>query len=285
MRMFRHLLAIAIVPAALSGCSEADTEPPVISDLVITPQPTADIICGQEENNVIRLSTGDSLTIAFTVTDNEELSQYKFDIHQNFDCHGHAKLEETSVWEVIEIGALTGTEMQVSRTLQVPDSATAGKYHFSIQVADFFGNSAKTEIFNIIVQNLDDTIPPVLTVTAPSVSSITINRSDSIPNDSIRFAGTVTDNRDLELGGNGKLELRYWRVGSANAYELFSILFVLGTGPSIDFDFTVTVPPILVSDDYIFQLRAFDGVNNMSNTVQFNVTIIDTEEEEEEEEG
>jgi hypothetical protein len=282
MRISRFLLAGSIVAATLSGCSEADIESPVISDLVITPQPAFGIICGQEENNVVHVFTGESITISFTATDNEELSQYKLDVHQNFDCHGHAKLEQTVVWEVIDIGNISGKEAQVTKVLNVPDSATAGKYHFSIMVADFFGNAAKTEIFHVIVKNLDDTIPPALTVTEPSVSSITINRSDSIPNDSIRFAGTVTDNRDLELGGNGKLELRYWRVGSANTFDLFNILFVLGTGPSIDFDFTVTVPPTLVAADYIFELRAFDGVNNMSNTVQFSVTITDTQEEDEE---
>lgn len=282
MRMFRYLLAIAIVSISIMGCSEADTEPPVISDLVITPLPTAGIVCGQEDAYVIQLYTGDSLTISFTVTDDEELSQYKFDIHQNFDCHGHAKLEETVVWEVIDIGNISGTEAQVSRVLNVPEIATAGNYHFSIQVADFFGNSAKTQVFSIILQNLDDTIPPVLTVSEPSVSSITLNLTDSMPNDSIRFVGSVTDNRDLENGGNGKLELRYWRVGSANTFELYNILFVLGTGPSIDFDFTVTVPPTLVTADYIFELRAFDGVNNLSNTVRFNVTIEETSEEEEE---
>jgi len=273
MRIFNQLLSLALISAAVTGCSEADTEPPVISGLVITPQPSAGIICGQQEGNVIHVSTGESITVSFTVTDNEELSQYKLDLHNNFDCHGHAKLEETVVWELIEIEGISGTEAQVSRVLHVPDNATAGKYHFSIQAADFFGNAAKTEIFHILVQNLEDTVPPTLVVTEPSVSSITLNLSDSIPNDSIRFAGTVSDNRDLEQGGNGKLELRYWRVGSPNVFMLYNILFVVGTGPSIDFDFTVTVPPTLVAADYIFELRAFDGVNNPSNTVQYNVTI------------
>ncbi len=273
MRIFNQLLSLALISAAVTGCSEADTERPVISDLMITPQPTAGLICGQQEENVIQVNTGDSITISFTVSDNEELSQYKLDLHSNFDCHGHAKLEETTVWEVIEIEGISGTEAFVSSTLVVPDSVTAGAYHFSIQAADFFGNAAKTEIFGIIVRNLEDTVAPTLVVSEPSVSSILLNLSDSIPSDSIRFVGTVSDNRDLEQGGNGKLELRYWRVGSPNTFDLFNILFVLGTGPSIDFDFTVTVPATLVAGDYIFELRAFDGVNNPSNTIQYNVTI------------
>lgn len=264
---------LAFATFTIAACSESDTEPPVISDLVITPQPTTGIICGQEDPFVIQVYTGDSLTISFTVTDDEELSQYKFDIHQNFDCHGHLKVEETGVWEVIEIGELTGTEMQVSRVLQVPDTATAGTYHFSIQVADFFGNSVKTQIFNITLLNVDDTLPPVLAATQPLTDTLTITLSDTIANDSIRFAGSVTDNRDLELGGNGKLDLRYWKTDSPNVFNLYSILFVIGTGPSYDFDFTVAVPAILVEGQYIFQLRAFDGVNNPSNTLEYEVKI------------
>ncbi len=193
-------------------------------------------------------------------------------MHSNFDCHGHARVE-TSVWEVIEIVNLQGISQEVTHVLRVPDSTTAGLYHFSIQLADFFGNSAKTEIFQILVRNLEDTVPPTLTVTEPSVDSLTVNLSDTLANDSIRFAGLVADNRALEEGGNGKLSLRYWRQGSSNIFELYSVLFIAGTGPSYAFDFTVAVPTILVVGNYIFELHAFDGVNNASTTRQYQVTI------------
>jgi len=263
---------IAIAVLTIAGCSEADNEPPVINDLVITPTPGLGIICGTEEDHVISTYTGDSIVISFTVTDNEELSQYKIDVHSNFDCHGHAKVE-TTVWEVIDIVDIGGLSQQVNYVLNVPDSATAGLYHFSIQVADFFGNSAKSQFFHLLVKNLEDTVPPILVVTEPSVDSLTVSLNDTLANDSIRFVGNVSDNRDLELGGNGKLQLRYWKVGSPNVFDLYSILFVVGTGPSYDFDFTVAVPSILVAGNYVFQLRVFDGVNNPSNTVQYQVRI------------
>src|SRR5690606_24886031 len=119
----------------LAGCSDSDTESPLISDLVITPAPTVGTVCGEEDPNVISVSTGDSITVSFTATDNEMLSQYKIDLHQNFDCHGHSKMATTD-WEVSEIKDVTGTSSAVSTTFVVPDSATAGSYHFSIQLAD-----------------------------------------------------------------------------------------------------------------------------------------------------
>jgi hypothetical protein len=81
------------------------------------------------------------------VSDNELLRQYKIDVHPNFDCHAHAKLE-TADWSVSEVVELSGTSAQISRSILIPDSATAGTYHLSIQVADHFGNSVKTEIYS-----------------------------------------------------------------------------------------------------------------------------------------
>lgn len=264
-----------LMPVLLTvvGCSEADSEAPVITDLSISPQPTVGTVCGQDDAQVISVLTGDSIIISFTASDNEELSQYKVDVHENFDCHGHSKLEETAVWEVIDIVDLDGLTADVTHVLRVPDTATAGTYHFSVQLADFFGNSAKTELFSIQVLNLDDTVPPVLTLTEPAVDTLVVNLSDTLANDSIRFVGNVTDNRDLEEGGNGKLELRYWQVGSANTFDLYSILFVTGTGPSLDFDFTLTVPPTLVAGSYMLEMRAFDGVNNASTARQLPLRI------------
>ena len=64
--------------------------------------------------------------------DNEALSQYKVDIHNNFDCHGHAR--STQDWTVLEVLDIEGTEQRVSRSLSVPDDVTAGNYHFHVQV-------------------------------------------------------------------------------------------------------------------------------------------------------
>ncbi|MCF8256576.1 MAG: DUF4625 domain-containing protein [Flavobacteriales bacterium] len=269
----RHILALFLLASfTLAACSDADTEAPVISDLVITPTPGVGIVCGEEDPLVISVLSGDSLTISMTVTDDELLSQYKIDIHQNFDCHGHSRLATTD-WEVIDIVDITGTSATIQRTVHVSDSATAGTYHFSILLADFFGNSASTEHFSINVLNRDDTVPPVLTVTLPSTSDLTVSLTDTIPNDSIIFAGNVSDNLDLGTGGNGRVELRFWRDSSANVFMLYNESFFEGLGSALDFDFVATVPPTLAAGGYIFELRAFDGVNNPAVPVIFNVTV------------
>lgn len=272
MKLFRHLTLLLSVALAATGCSEADIEPPVLSDLLINPTPSAEIICGEEDPNVIVVSTGDSITLSFNVSDNEALSQYKVDLHQNFDCHGHSKVE-TTVWEVIDIVSLEGTFRSVSHTLRVPDSATAGTYHFDIQVADFFGNSVRSQRFGVIVRNLEDTVAPALSLTEPTSSDLVISITDTLPNDSIRFMGSVNDNRNLEDGGNGRLNLRYWRVGSPNIFDMYSILFVPGTGPVYPFDFKVAIPIALVTGDYVLELRAFDGVNNAAVPQRFNLRL------------
>lgn len=270
----RYLSFIALFAAiTFAGCSDSDTESPLISDLVITPQPGVGVVCGEEDANVIRVLTGDSITVSFTATDNEMLSQYKIDLHQNFDCHGHSNKMATTDWEVSEIMDVTGTSSAVSTTFAVPDSATSGSYHFSIQLADHFGNSAITGRYSINVLNLEDTVPPVLTAVEPSSSAFTISLSDTIPNDTVVFIGNVTDNLNLGISGNGKLELRYWATGSPNIFNLYSIQFLELDGESYNFDFTVQIPATLVAGEYVFELRAFDGVNNPSETVNYTVTI------------
>jgi len=278
----RHFLALVLLASfVLSACSDADTGKPVISDLVITPTPGMGMVCEAEDSLVIAVMTGDSITISMTITDDEQLSQYKIDIHQNFDCHGHAKVA-TADWEVIDIVEITGTSATVQRTIHVSDSATAGNYHFSIQVADHFGNSARIERFSINVLNSDDLIPPTLTVTEPTSSTLLFMLNDTMPNDSVAFVpidtivfkGTVSDNLELGRGGNGRLELRYWRDSTSNVFQLFNLNFMEAIDlQSVDFDFVARVPATLAAGGYIFELRAFDGVNNPATPIRYVVTI------------
>jgi len=278
----RHLFALfLLVSFAMAACSDADTDKPVISDLIITPTPGQGMICGSEDSLVIAAMTGDSITISMTVTDDEQLSQYKIDIHQNFDCHGHSKVA-TADWEVIDIVEISGTSTSIQRTIYVPDSATVGTYHFSIQVADHFGNSARTERFSINVLNSDDLVPPTFTVTAPTALAMTLLLNDTVPadtvpfapNDSIIFTGNLTDNLALGVGGNGRIELRYWRDSTSNVFQLYNLPFIEGTHfQSVDFNFMARVPGTLTVGGYIFELRAFDGVNNPATPVRYMITI------------
>jgi hypothetical protein len=266
------LVLVFLASVSIFGCSDADTEKPVLTDLSITPSPTIGLVCDLPDSSVIEVLSGDSIAIFMNVSDNELLRQYKIDVHSNFDCHAHAKLE-TADWAVSEVVELSGTSAQISRSILIPDSATAGTYHLSIQVADHFGNSVKTEIYSLLVSNRSDTIAPVLMVIQPNTLDLVVSLSDTIPNDSIIFIGTVSDNMNLGLEGNGRLEMRYWSDSAASIFTLFNQPFLETDGAEFNFGLSARVPPTLTAGGYKFELRAFDGVNNPAPPIRFSVLI------------
>ncbi len=263
---------VFLASVSIFGCSDADTEKPVLTDLSITPSPTIGLVCDLPDSLVIEVLSGDSIAIFMNVSDNELLRQYKIDVHSNFDCHAHAKLE-TADWSVSEVVELSGTSAQISRSILIPDSATAGTYHLSIQVADHFGNSVKTNNYSLVVSNRSDTVAPVLMVIQPTTLDLVVLLTDSIPSDSIIFVGSVSDNMNLGLEGNGRLEMRYWSDSAASIFTLFNQPFLETDGSEFNFAFSARVPPTLSVGGYKFELRAFDGVNNPAPPIRFSVLI------------
>ncbi|TNF28312.1 MAG: DUF4625 domain-containing protein, partial [Bacteroidetes bacterium] len=194
--------------------------------------------------------------------------QYKLDLHSNFDCHGHANKTNTTDWYLISIEDLSGATSTVTRQLPVPADVTSGLYHFSIQATDISGNNSITSIYSLQVTNGTDDEPPTLNVSAPSGTGFSVQKGTDV-----NFNGNLTDNLPLGIGGNGRLELRYWSQVNQTVNTLYTENLASSAQTSYDFNFNATVPITTVSGTYIFELRGFDGVNNPSNAVQFTVEI------------
>ena len=102
------------------GCKgDVDLEAPTFEIVLFDPAPTTGMICGSEAENVFFLANGQSLNFEYIFRDNEALSQYKVDIHNNFDCHGHGRKVSVD-WTVLEVIDIEGTEQRISRSLTVP---------------------------------------------------------------------------------------------------------------------------------------------------------------------
>jgi hypothetical protein len=82
-------------------------------------------------------------------SDNRELSQYKIDIHGDFDIHGHTTQQEE--WETILIGDLSGKEQEIERTISVPADIKSGTYHFIVECTDKAGNSAVPQEIDLVI--------------------------------------------------------------------------------------------------------------------------------------
>ena len=265
MKLTYVTIAIALLA---QSCIEPDATAPVIDILEINPVDEVGLVCGEQENHVVEINSNDTLSGQFMLSDDSGLSQYKLDLHNNFDCHGHAGKVATTDWIVLNIEDIEGPEQIVNFSLPVPTDVTTGDYHFSIQAADESGNSAESVIYSLSVSNASDIEPPVLTLSVPSNSSFSVLKGNPI-----NFQGSVSDNLPLGTSSNGKLEVRYWNLNNQTVNELYMEGFESSASTIANFDFDATVPVTTSDGIYIFEVRSFDAINNPSNTIQFTVEV------------
>ncbi len=270
--MFRYSIFFGLLGSMifLAGCGKdlPDNIPPHLEVFSILPAPEPYKVCGALELDVIVIRPGEQLNIHVLMTDDIGLSQYKLDIHPNFDCHGHREM--TSDWNVQQITDLHGvTEVEKVISVAPPAYVTAGIYHMSIQLVDLAGNEdLNTRFYDLKVFNPEDTIAPEIILSSPSTLQFGIARGDVLT-----LSGVITDNRPFNLGGNARIRLTYIRDNSdirLNALE--HSLNHVDTG-EYPFDLAYTIPQTLVPGRYFYTLEAYDGVNNSSEVIIFDLQI------------
>jgi len=265
------------------GCvkNEIDLTPPTIEETRYIPAPNEDMICGTQEPVVFHLTGGDQLSFDVIFADDKALSQYKVDIHNNFDCHGHGGgsapsiavpnlKNQTDDWTVLDVQDISGTSSPINRTFNVPENVTVGNYHFQIQVIDESGNDDPfANFYALKIKNPLDDIPPQISIQEPANKNFSVKKGEPI-----NFSGKVTDNRSLSDGGNGILYLSYTDLSSGNTFSTNSAFpFDENVDTAFDFDFDYTVPQTLVAGSYRFSLGANDGVRNVAPFVFFDVEV------------
>lgn len=140
---------------------------------------------------------GENLQIEIRFSDNMNLSQYKLEVHPNFDGHSHGKTEGEMVspWEWDTIVNVSGKEHTAKFSIRVPSDVKAGNYHFMAMCTDAAGYEAPLKYTEIKILNPDDTIPPSLTLTYPSVSLENEIVFDSTETEKlVTLQGSITDN-------------------------------------------------------------------------------------------
>ena len=267
----------------LIGCAKDDPDisAPTIEIVEYIPTPMEDSICGAIEPVVFNLKGGETFTFDVIFSDDQALSQYKVDIHNNFDCHGHGGGSapavtipnvdnQTTDWTVLDIQSISGDLAPIKWTIEVPENVTAGNYHFHLQVIDEVGNDSPFANFHSMkIYNPLDSIAPQINVQEPVSRNLAINKGESI-----HFVGRVTDNRSLSDGGNGVLYLAYTDLSTGNTFATNKAFpFDVNVGTSYDFDFEFEIPQTLVSGDYRFSLGANDGVRNVAAFDFFDVEV------------
>ncbi len=283
-RMNKVLLLSAfslVVFFSSCGKEEVDITPPSMEIISLSPVPVSAEICGTAEDTVFLLRGGESLSFELLFRDESSLSQYKIDIHNNFDCHGHGGgaapgisipnvSNQTTDWSELQIIGLSGEEQQVAQMLVAPENITAGNYHFQVQVIDEAGNdNPLANFYSIKALNPGDEEPPSISVKAPTSAALSIAKGEAVI-----FEGKVTDNHSLSEGGNGVLFLSYTDLSSGNNFVTDAVFpFDNNVGQSYPFSFSYTIPNTLKAGSYRFYLRAHDGVRNVAEAAAFEVDI------------
>ncbi|WP_066835084.1 DUF4625 domain-containing protein [Rufibacter ruber] len=231
-----------------------DTEKPVITLIQSAPQYGKGTVCGHTEDRVFSVTTGGKLTLHFNFTDDVALSQYKIDVHNNFDCHGHRSgLRRGTPWFVVRIKEATGKDYKVVEELEVPADATPGNYHLLLYATDKAGTEAVPQVYSVHVSNPTDTTPPQLTMTSPTAETVTVKRGSTVP-----FSGTVTDAVSLN---EGRVEISY----SDPANQPFTVdqqFFPATAGTQATFSIPFTFATYMPTGEYKFTVEVFDTKNN-----------------------
>lgn len=137
-----HNTIVLLGLTVLTGlaCSEhGDTQPPKIE--IIAPANEAEFV------------PGEAIRLQMVLTDNEQLSGYKVEIHDDFDDHDHKSTSTGTAWIFQKTWQVDPTDrvaidhQEIVIPERIANEAIArGSYHMGIYCTDLSGNESHTFI-------------------------------------------------------------------------------------------------------------------------------------------
>lgn len=134
--LFLSIISI-ITSISFTSCSndnDGDTTPPVIN------------LTAPTEGAVLNI--GSDIHFDMELSDNEMLSSYKVEIHNNFDGHNHTKSlkaeDGTTAFAFQKTWSVTGQKIAKihHHEIIIPENATPGNYHLMVYCTDAAGNES-----------------------------------------------------------------------------------------------------------------------------------------------
>lgn len=157
-RMLAVLLA-ALMLGAFTACDNDDDED--------DPKPTVDttkpVISLQSPSLESVVEAGQTLQLKAVLTDDQNLSQLRINIHNNFDGHDHGKTS-AEPFDFDEIVDLSGTTQTVERGIEIPADAAAGPYHLMLYCLDASGNEADFVEAELIINSAEQPVIEELSI-------------------------------------------------------------------------------------------------------------------------
>ena len=238
---------------------------PVIEIVSVKPSVGESMVCGSLDIRTVSLSSGSVFQLDFNLKAREGLSQYKIDLHHNFDCHTHRVAARAGApWKVLKIIDLVGHQQLIKESLLVPTDAIAGNYHFMLLCIDKQGNESPFVSYTLKVSNSVDTDLPTISMTSPAGDYIVWSKTEKID---IKL--NIKDNKPLE---DGRVELSYLDPKGAEFtvdQTYFDALVGSDTNYQYQFSFSEFNSPL---GKYIFLAKVYDQVGNLAEK-QFIVIV------------
>lgn len=178
--LFSQLLFIALI---FSACSEEDVD---VTD------PTVSNILLNDLSEDIQVNPGSTMHFDAVFSDDVRLGEFKVDIHDNFDGHGHGRILSTVAWDTTFIVELIGKTQTVHEDIEIPANAATGPYHFNLQYFDDAGNEG--ELMTIEFEIVDPAAQPSIIITSPSPDA----EYETTPGASFTLMATVADPDGLD---------------------------------------------------------------------------------------
>ncbi len=165
--LFFALILLTSIFACNKECSECPK--PVTAQSSDVTRPVITVPAPEDQTTYIG---GDSLLIKAIFTDDKELSQYRVEIHNDFDGHSHGKMDGAALPFYFDtLVTISGIVDSQEYKIFIPQDAAAGKYHFLVTALDAAGNEALFVERDLTFINPNDTVPPGVSFNYPDFTA------------------------------------------------------------------------------------------------------------------
>lgn len=249
------ILFVAALPV-LAACKkeDPDLDPPVITEYKIN-----------DKDHDIEVAAGSEMHVDLIFEDNEELREYKIDIHDAFDGHDHGKVSAITRFSFQQTYAINGKQATEHQDVDVPAESAAGPYHAIVRVIDEEGNEGEFGELMVHIKHPDQ---PVINITSPDFSQEVHAPKGS----TLVLEGTVTDNQDLEEVVVVIKEEHDHDHGKVQSGELYEAEFELTGANDTSWDFAeitnqgkdIVIPSTAETGHYKLEIVAKDAEGHMT---------------------
>lgn len=249
--LFVLVSLLAMTMFTVSCTKDQDTEAPQIAEFKIN-----------GATQMVVVAAGTAMNIDLTFTDNEALQEWKLDIHDAFDGHGHGKTQANTRLSLQQTFAISGATAQTTQTVNIPANAAAGPYHCIVRVLDAKGNESEFAEIDFVLTN---TGQPIITVSSPDLTT----EVEATKGNPLLLTGSITDETDLvsvfiELS---KEEEEDHVHGKTQDAPIYSMKWELTGSANTDWNFNnaqILIPASTATGHYRLLITALDNDENLT---------------------